>query len=538
MDFKPGLSRGLSWLSVLAMAGALTFGSSFQAMSQSLPLEVEIDIAMAALEQAMNAENHAETLAQIDLIRDLDPDLTSGELLFFEALAAKATGDIPRADAALVRFLSDVGQQSASYDDALAMALELRAIKAETTALDEGVAAFDAEDYADALRILHPLAKAGEAEAQYYLGEMYSNGLGIAQDHEEAVRWYRLAAEQDHPGGLVGLGYHYRYGDGVEEDVDEGVRLHRAAADQGDPRGLIALGGYYYWGDAKDYAEAARLYRAAAEQGDPYGQVLLGRMHKDGEGVDRDPAEAMRWYQRAIDQGYVLGMTHLGDMYAEGAGIPMNAEEALRLYHMAAKQDPERGWHAIGQMYLYGHAVRRNPDEARDWLTRSDAAGDLFSPHWIESNDRLALTSDDWLVRRADATCYIYSIATDVTPEGIITPPFMEFRAWTRESGDQLTSMMVSPNPFRIDKPIVADVDGARFDLEGQDWSIYRGTSVRPASPAVIRAIRAGEAVTITGTSIVTDQPLSATFSAAGFTRAFTTMAELCDRPGILSLIR
>ena len=219
MDLKPGLSRCLSWLSVVAMAGALTFGSSFQAMSQNLPLDVEIDIAMAALEQAMNAENHAETLAQIDLIRDLDPDLTSGELLFFEALAAKATGDIPRADTALTRFLSDVGQQSASYDDALALALELRAINDEKTALEEGVAAYDAKDYADALRILRPLAEAGEAEAQYYLGEMYSNGLGIAQDYDEALQWYRLAVEQGHPGGQVGLGYLYGNGNGVEHPV-------------------------------------------------------------------------------------------------------------------------------------------------------------------------------------------------------------------------------------------------------------------------------------------------------------------------------
>lgn len=537
MDLKPGLSRCLSWLSVVAMAGALTFGSSFQAMSQNLPLDVEIDIAMAALEQAMNAENHAETLAQIDLIRDLDPDLTSGELLFFEALAAKATGDIPRADTALTRFLSDVGQQSASYDDALALALELRAINDEKTALEEGVAAYDAKDYADALRILRPLAEAGEAEAQYYLGEMYSNGLGIAQDYDEALQWYRLAVEQGHPGGQVGLGYLYGNGNGVEKDIDERVRLHRAAADQGDPRGLIALGGYYYWGDTKDYAEAARLYRAAADQGDPYGQVLLGRMYRDGEGVDRDPAEAMRWYQRAIDQGDALGMIHLGDMHAEGIGIPMNAEEALRLYQMAAEQDPERGLRAIGQMYLDGLAVLRDPEEARHWLTQSAAAGDLFDPYWIESNDRLVLTSGDWLVRRADATCYIYSIATDVTPQGIITPPFMEFRAWTGFSGDRLETELVSPNPFRVDRPVFAEVDGARFDLQVEGSSVL-GTKVRPSSPSVIRAIRAGASVTITGTSIVTDQPLSATFSAAGFTRAFNSMAELCDRPGILSLIR
>ena len=32
--------------------------------------------------------------------------------------------------------------------------------------------------------------------AQYNLGWMYENGRGVRRDRVEAVRWYRLAAEQ------------------------------------------------------------------------------------------------------------------------------------------------------------------------------------------------------------------------------------------------------------------------------------------------------------------------------------------------------
>ena len=39
-------------------------------------------------------------------------------------------------------------------------------------------------------------AEAGDADAQAYLGAMYVAGRGVAQDHVEAVRWYRLAADQ------------------------------------------------------------------------------------------------------------------------------------------------------------------------------------------------------------------------------------------------------------------------------------------------------------------------------------------------------
>ena len=39
-------------------------------------------------------------------------------------------------------------------------------------------------------------AEAGDAVAHYILGFKYYTGRGVAQDHEEAARWYRLAADQ------------------------------------------------------------------------------------------------------------------------------------------------------------------------------------------------------------------------------------------------------------------------------------------------------------------------------------------------------
>ena len=60
----------------------------------------------------------------------------------------------------------------------------------------KGVTAAQSGDYATALRELTPLAKQGDADAQYNLGLMYRNGQGVPQDYKTAVKWYRLAAEQ------------------------------------------------------------------------------------------------------------------------------------------------------------------------------------------------------------------------------------------------------------------------------------------------------------------------------------------------------
>jgi hypothetical protein len=51
-------------------------------------------------------------------------------------------------------------------------------------------------DYATAFNEFLPLAKQGDASAQFSLGIMYYKGQGVPQDYAEAVRWYRKAADQ------------------------------------------------------------------------------------------------------------------------------------------------------------------------------------------------------------------------------------------------------------------------------------------------------------------------------------------------------
>lgn len=42
------------------------------------------------------------------------------------------------------------------------------------------------------------LAKKGRADAQYYLGEMYEQGLGTTQNLDTAFKWYKNSADQGH----------------------------------------------------------------------------------------------------------------------------------------------------------------------------------------------------------------------------------------------------------------------------------------------------------------------------------------------------
>jgi hypothetical protein len=65
---------------------------------------------------------------------------------------------------------------------------------------------------------------------------MYARGQGVPQNYAEAVRWYRLAAEQGNAPAQNNLGVMYAKGEGVPQDY---VQAHKwanlAAANQADP---------------------------------------------------------------------------------------------------------------------------------------------------------------------------------------------------------------------------------------------------------------------------------------------------------------
>lgn len=98
-------------------------------------------------------------------------------------------------------------------------ALAIACVPALGAAIDDGQTAYNAGDYANALRLWRPLAEQGDARAQNNLGVMYENAKGVAPDINEALRWYRLAATQGYGGAQYNLGLIYAIGrGGVQRD--------------------------------------------------------------------------------------------------------------------------------------------------------------------------------------------------------------------------------------------------------------------------------------------------------------------------------
>jgi hypothetical protein len=52
------------------------------------------------------------------------------------------------------------------------------------------------------------------------IGSLYDYGEGVSMNHEEAVKWYTLAAEQDNPYAQFNLGTKYLSGEGVPQNYE------------------------------------------------------------------------------------------------------------------------------------------------------------------------------------------------------------------------------------------------------------------------------------------------------------------------------
>ena len=163
-------------------------------------------------------------------------------------------------------------------------------------------------DFTAAMREWRPLAEAGDARAQHYLGIMYANGEGVAQDDRQAVYWFQKSAKQGNAQSQYHLAGMYANGEGVPED---------------DPQAV-------FW------------FRKSAKQGDARAQFNLGVMYEFGEGVPEDDRQAVNWYQQAAEQGYARAQFGLGRMYADGVGVPRNKIEAYAWFNLAAARGDER----------------------------------------------------------------------------------------------------------------------------------------------------------------------------------------------------
>lgn len=85
----------------------------------------------------------------------------------------------------------------------------------------------------EALKRCHALAEQGNVEAQYTLGHMYYEGIGVEQNYLEAAKYYALSAEQGSADAQYILGIMFDRGLGVSQNYEKASIFYQLAANQG-----------------------------------------------------------------------------------------------------------------------------------------------------------------------------------------------------------------------------------------------------------------------------------------------------------------
>jgi TPR repeat protein len=201
---------------------------------------------------------------------------------------------------------------------------------------------FNAKNYQDAYLQLLPLGHEGDARAQYILGRMSDNGLGLVQlDVTEAARWYRAAADKNHPDAQFAMANAYATGRGVPLDANQSVQWLYKAANNGHRPAILSLAGLLdvgIGGIKQDLAEAASWIKRAADTGSVDALYLYAQRLELGLGVDKNEREAAEWYKRAADRGQAAAQLWLGTIADGSASSPERNIEAYMWLTLATQR--------------------------------------------------------------------------------------------------------------------------------------------------------------------------------------------------------
>lgn len=178
-------------------------------------------------------------------------------------------------------------------------------------------------------------ARLGLPDAQYEVGLMYANGIGVAQDFKQAIHWIRLSAERGHVPAQYLLATRYVSGVAIERNEHQAFVWFLRAAAQGHPKAYFRLGKLH----SVAHPEAAfSCYMKAAELGTPEAQLAVGQAFAKGIGVGQDLEQAFHWYKESANHGVPAAQHGLAEMYAHGHGVEADADAAFFWYRRAALQ--------------------------------------------------------------------------------------------------------------------------------------------------------------------------------------------------------
>ena len=200
-------------------------------------------------------------------------------------------------------------------------------------------------------------------------------GLGQPRDEQQALAWYKKAADLGNANALYELGLLSETGITSKIDFAEALKYYQAAATKGNEKAMLALARMYHYGLGveKDPKMAAGFYQKLAARQNAYAQYQLGTYYLEGTAGELSPSKGKLLLQQASDNGNIQARKVLQRMEAKTQArvsfvepvtlerAPIVAGEAANRLYFDALNEWNRGDEALSRMILQ-HIVTKYPD--------------------------------------------------------------------------------------------------------------------------------------------------------------------------------
>ena len=216
---------------------------------------------------------------------------------------------------------------------------------------------------------LEAAAYSGDAVAQYQLGHTYAWRDDGKRDNTEAVKWYKLSADQGNVQAQEALAYCYMVAKGVEKDEIEALKWYEMAANQGSASAKKSLIRYLLDHPNIDIPSALRWLFEAAEDGNAKAIYSLATRYNEGKGTPRNPEAALRllynakqkgdWKARQLFDEIVKKEEAAYQEFLEWNRSQIGPEEAIKRSGIALPQSAEELF-KLGKRYYCGDGVDQN----------------------------------------------------------------------------------------------------------------------------------------------------------------------------------
>lgn len=158
------------------------------------------------------------------------------------------------------------------------------------------------------------------APSAYKIAEFFELGKTGEVDFRKAREWYINASTKGNSAAQFKLGFIYENGIGVKQNIHTAIGWYINAADQDNMQAIYQLGTIYEDGITDS---------------------------SNNQIIAVDKYKAAQYYQKACDNDYNLAYERLAYLYENGFGVPINSKYALSLYQKSHQTSAKVGLRAL-----------------------------------------------------------------------------------------------------------------------------------------------------------------------------------------------